>query len=127
MNEFPPKYLMSPENYQLHVLNDDGRTYTSKYLLENFPSFGNSQFTYAELVNQGFFKVEEYEFEFYQNKRKISAEKILNPKMILHDSLFKVGVEMLLVLSDDSEETTFEERQMAARTIEELIGSYLEN
>lgn len=29
-------------------------------------------------------------------------------------------------LSDDSEETTLEERQMAARTIEELIGPYLE-
>lgn len=118
---------MAPENYQIHVLNDDGRTYTGKYLLENFPSLGNSQFTYAELVNQGFFKVEECEFEFYQNKRKIETEKILNPQMILGDPLFKVGVEMLLVLSDDSEDTTLEERQMTARTIEELIGPYLEN
>lgn len=126
MCEFPPKYLMAPENYQIHVLNDDGCTYTSKYLLDNYPSFGNSQFTYAELVNKGFFKVEEYEFEFYKNKRKIETEKILNPKMILGDSLFKAGVEMLLILSDDSEETTLEERQMAARTIEELIGPYLE-
>lgn len=126
-DEFPPKYLMSPENYQVHILNDDGVTYSNKYLLDNFPSFGSSQYTYADLVNQGFFKVEEFEFEFYQNKRKIETEKILNPKMIFCNSLFRVGIEMLLVLSDDSDETTFEDRQMAARTIEELIRPYLES
>jgi hypothetical protein len=121
-----PKYLMSSD-YLVYVLNDDGFTYTNKYLLDNFPSFVNSDFTYDILINQGFFKVEEDEFEFYQNKRKIETGKILNPQMILGDLLFKAGVEMLLILSDDSEETTLEERQMAARTIEELIGPYLEN
>ena len=125
MSEFP-KYLMSSD-YLVYVLNDDGLTYSNKYLLDNFPSFGNSNFTYDELINQGWFKVEENEFEFYQNKRKTETEKILNPQMILGDSLFKAGVEMLLILSDYSEETTFEERQMAARTIQELIGPYLEN
>lgn len=114
-------------DYLVYVLNDDGLTYTNKYLLDNFPSFDNGKFTYDTLINQGFFKVEEDEFEFYQNKRKTETEKILNPQMILGGLLFKTGVEMLLILSDDLEDTTLEERQMAARTIQELIRPYLEN
>lgn len=48
-----------------------------------------------------------------------------NKEEYLNNTLFFAGINMLLIMADDKPPTTIEDRQAAARTIEELIRPYL--